>query len=63
MSDFEKQYRGKHQKLSIIKSCIRIGTCIGALTTLYFGEYGLALGELAVGFLIAELLGIAEEMF
>lgn len=63
MSDFEDRYRGKHMKFSFIKSAIRIGACIGAfVTAVWGGDVVMAIGELTVGFLIAELVGIGEEM-
>lgn len=53
---FEMKYRNWHQKISYIKSSIRIAGCVAAL---WFSTYGLAI--LAVMLLIAEILGIVEE--
>lgn len=55
-NSFETNYRNWHQKVSYVKSAVRIAGCAAAL---WFSTYGLAI--LAVMFLIAELLGVLEE--
>jgi putative intracellular protease/amidase len=45
----------KHFYISLVKSAIRIAGCVAALAT---GSWG----WLAAGLLIAEILGIAEEL-
>jgi hypothetical protein len=64
-TDFENKYKHWHQKISFIKSGIRITSCLSCIITL------IALGHiegttpailmLAIGLGLAELLGIAEE--
>jgi hypothetical protein len=54
MTDFETNYRTWHTRLSYIKSTVRIVTCIAAVFTA-------SIAVLAVGLLIAEIIGIAEE--
>ena len=55
-SDFVNNYKNWHQKVSYIKSVVRITGCALAL---WFSTYGLAI--LAVMLIAAELLGIIEE--
>jgi len=45
----------KHFYISLVKSAIRIAGCVVALATSSWGW-------LALGFLVAEILGIAEEL-
>ena len=45
----------KHFYISLVKSAIRIAGCVAALAT---GSWG----QLAAGLLVAEILGIAEEL-
>ncbi len=64
-TDFENKYKHWHQKISFIKSGIRITSCLSCIITL------IALGHiegttpaimmLAIGLGLAEFLGIAEE--
>ena len=49
----------KHFRISLVKSILRIGGCIAALTPLGTNESIIAL---AVSFLAAENLGIFEEL-
>ena len=56
MSDFENKYRTWHTRLSYIKSAARIVACFGALVDRIDG-----LLILAIGLLIAEVIGILEE--
>lgn len=60
-TDFEEKYKRWHQTLSYIKSGVRIAGCIGSLILL--GVYGanISVAFLAVGLMLAEFLGIAEE--
>lgn len=52
----------KHQYISFVKSAVRIGACIATVIGAYiYGGDGLAAG-LAVGMLIAELIGVYEEL-
>jgi hypothetical protein len=55
-TDFESNYRTWHTRLSYIKSAARIIACLGVFMDPSDGLY-----VLAVGLLIAELIGIAEE--
>ena len=64
-TEFEEKYKHWHQKISFIKSVVRIAACLSCIITL------IALGHiegttpavlmLAIGLGLAELLGIAEE--
>ena len=64
-NDFENNYKHWHQKISFVKSGIRIASCLSCIITL------IALGHveggapavlmLAIGLGLAEILGIAEE--
>jgi hypothetical protein len=58
MSDFENKYRVWHKYMSYIKSSVRIAGCVAIMWVGNFSD--LAFG-LAFAFLIAELIGIAEE--
>lgn len=58
MSEFENKYRDWHTKLSYIKSAVRIASCILVLLLLPLLH---PVSILAGGFLLAELVGIAEE--
>lgn len=55
-SQFINNYKNWHQKVSYIKSGIRIAGCVFAL---WFTTYGIAI--LAGMLIIAEFLGIIEE--
>ena len=57
--NFRDRYHAWHTKISLVKSCLRIAACLTALCMLDEPSHGLL--TLAVGFGIAELLGIAEE--
>ena len=64
-NDFETKYKSWHQRISFIKSGVRITACLSCIITL------IALGHiegttpsvlmLAIGLGLAEILGIAEE--
>jgi hypothetical protein len=56
MSIFENNYRKWHTKLSYTKSFIRILSCFGVIIDRADGLYILALG-----LLLAEIIGITEE--
>ncbi len=58
MSDFESKYRSWHATMSYIKSAVRIAACI---TVLWLAPFTDLVSCLAFGFLIAEIIGIAEE--
>jgi hypothetical protein len=58
MSDFEQNYRKWHTYMSYIKSAVRIAACIIVLWVAPFTDL---ISYLAFGFLIAEIIGIAEE--
>lgn len=73
MSEFEEKYNGKHRKLSLWKSGIRIAACAVAMSVVSYYvstnevdvrilANAIAIDILCVGFMIAEILGIAEEM-
>ncbi len=55
MSDFQDKYNSWHRKLSHFKSGIRIGACIIGIITMP------TLWVFFLSFLIAEIVGIAEE--
>lgn len=57
MNDFEKKYRDWHTKISFVKSLFRIAACLGTFVAGVDAIY-----VLAAGFLLAEILGIAEEI-
>lgn len=56
--DFEKRYQDKHKRISMWKSGIRVGTCLAVILL----STSLPLTILAIGMLVAEGLGVAEEM-
>ena len=58
MSDFENRYRKWHTYMSYIKSTVRIGGCVAVL---YLTPFADLISCIAFSFLIAELIGIAEE--
>ena len=58
MSDFENRYRKWHTYMSYIKSAVRIGGCVAVLYLVPFADL---ISCIAFSFLIAELIGIAEE--
>jgi hypothetical protein len=64
-NEFEKKYKDWHQKVSFVKSGIRIAACLSCIITLLVAghiEGGVpAVLMLAIGFLLAEILGIFEE--
>lgn len=60
MSDFETRYRTKHKAISLVKSAIRIASCIVA--ALFLPDAVAAITALGLGIAVAEVLGIAEEM-
>ena len=62
MESFEDKYQKKHKRLSFIKSGIRIGACGIVLFSPVASTPNVLVGVLALGFLIAEVIGIAEEM-
>ena len=59
MESFEDKYQKKHKRLSFIKSGIRIVACVSAL---FSTDIVLAVGFLSLGFAVAEIVGIFEEM-
>lgn len=58
MSDFENNYRKWHTLMSYIKSTVRIAGCV---TVLWLAPFTDLISCLAFAFLIAELIGVAEE--
>lgn len=58
ISDFESKYNGWHKNLSYVKSTVRIFACFLALMST---DVKLAIGFISLGFMLAELIGIAEE--
>lgn len=54
MSEVKHPDAKKHRDLSFIKSGIRIGACLGALTG--------SVVFLAIGLLVAEIVGVYEEL-
>lgn len=60
MSDFETKYRTWHARLSYIKSAIRIGSA--GIAVWFSTEPVLAIVLLSAGLLLAEILGILEEI-
>lgn len=64
-NDFENRYKNWHQKISFLKSGIRLVSCLGcAFTVITLGHnIGVvpSLLILAFGLAAAELLGILEE--
>lgn len=63
MNNFEEKYKGWHQKISFIKSGVRIAACLSAATTLFVVSATTipAILILAIGLGLAEILGIFEE--
>ena len=55
-NDFEAKYRTWHTRQSYTKSAARIAACVGV-----FADSAHGLLILAIGLLLAELIGIAEE--
>jgi hypothetical protein len=60
-NDFEKSYRGWHQKISLIKSGLRIAASISCIIALILASSTTAILILSLGYGLAEILGIAEE--
>ena len=58
MNDFENKYRDWHTKLSYVKSAVRMVSCLPVLLLLPIAH---PVSILALGFFIAELVGVAEE--
>jgi hypothetical protein len=61
MSTFEDRYRTWHTWISYVKSGVRIVTGIATLVLLD-NSIASAVAVLAAGLIVAELLGIAEEL-
>lgn len=61
MSSFEDNYRTWHTRLSLIKSAMRLASSAIAVACLITGDTTSAAWALAVGYGIAEIIGIAEE--
>lgn len=62
MGDFEDGYRKWHTRFSFAKSAIRIGASGLALIAITAFGTNAATWALAIGYGIAEVLGIIEEM-
>ena len=60
MGSFEDNYRKWHTRLSHAKSTVRIAAC--GFSIWQIGDTQLAIMLLAGGLLLAEILGILEEM-
>ena len=64
-NDFEKKYKDWHQKISFLKSGVRIAACLSCVITLialgHLEGGAAALMLLAIGLGLAEFLGIVEE--
>jgi hypothetical protein len=64
-TDFENKYKHWHQKISFVKSGIRITSCLSCIITIivlgHLEGTTPAILMLAIGLGLAELLGIAEE--
>ncbi len=64
-NNFETKYKDWHQKISFVKSGVRIAACLSCVITLIVAGHlegnTPAILMLAIGFGLAELLGIAEE--
>lgn len=56
---FEDSYRTWHQKISFAKSGVRLGA--SAIALYFMSDATVAVFALALGFGIAEILGILEE--
>jgi hypothetical protein len=61
MNTFEDRYRTWHTWISYVKSGVRIATGFAALGCMYYATVDAAVITLAIGLILAELLGIAEE--
>jgi uncharacterized membrane protein HdeD (DUF308 family) len=61
MSDFEERYQKNHKRMSLAKSAIRIGACL-AVIMMPIDDLATIVSMFAVSFLLAEVIGIAEEM-
>lgn len=61
MNTFEDRYRTWHTWISYAKSGVRIATGVVALGCIEWYTLNAAIAALAVGLILAELLGIAEE--
>lgn len=73
MSDFETKYNTKHKAISLWKSGIRIVACAIAMSVVsYYVSLNevdprilanaIAIDVICIGLMLAEVLGIAEEM-
>lgn len=64
-TDFEEKYKHWHQKISFIKSGVRIAACLSCIITIitlgHIEGTTPAILMLAIGLGLAEILGIAEE--
>lgn len=64
-NDFENRYKDWHQKISFLKSGIRIAACLGTIIILMlYGVHdiiSISVLLLSIGLLLAEILGIFEE--
>jgi fumarate reductase subunit C len=60
MSDFETRYKTWHARLSYVKSAIRMAS--SALAVWFSTEPVFAIVLLSSGFLIAEIVGVLEEL-
>jgi hypothetical protein len=64
-NEFENKYKSWHQKISFMKSGIRITACLSCIITLivigHLEGSTPAILMLAIGLGLAEILGIAEE--
>jgi hypothetical protein len=64
-NEFEEKYKNWHQKISFVKSGVRIAACLGTIITI--STLGHVIGTtpailiLAIGLGLAEILGIFEE--
>lgn len=63
--EFEENYKHWHQKISFVKSGVRIAACLSAIIVVSVLDMELgqnaAILILAIGFGLAEVLGIFEE--
>lgn len=60
MSDFEARYRTWHARLSYVKSGIRLASA--SMAALFYNDAAVAILMLSIGFAIAEVVGILEEI-
>lgn len=60
MSDFEQRYRNWHTKISHAKSVVRMFACGGGIAL--SSDPVVAICVLAAGLIIAEILGVVEEI-